>query len=73
MKQLLRTRDAAKYLGVSESTLQKDRVHWRMGVPFHKVGRTVVYVRDDLDVWLDAQCRRSGQRHAVQEQEELSP
>ena len=48
---------AAEYLGVAESTLAK----WRMrGDPpaYRKLGRVVVYDKDDLDAWLDA-CRRT--------------
>jgi predicted DNA-binding transcriptional regulator AlpA len=53
----LRTKTAAEYLGVSESTLAK----WRMlryGPPYHHCGpRIVYYLRDEIDAWL-AECDR---------------
>jgi predicted DNA-binding transcriptional regulator AlpA len=50
---------AARYLGISRSTLRQGRVLGpiigRMPVPpFVKLGRRVVYLRDDLDQWLEA-------------------
>jgi len=47
----LRPHDAANYLGLAESTLAKLRMG-RNGPVFHKLGRAVVYDRDDLDAWL---------------------
>ena len=49
----LRPPEAAKYLGLAESTLAKLRMG-RDGPVFHKLGRAVVYDRDDLDAWLVA-------------------
>ncbi len=49
----LRPPKAAKYLGIAESTLAKLRMG-RNGPAFHKLGRAVVYDRDDLDTWLAA-------------------
>ncbi len=49
----LRPPEAAKYLGIAESTLAKRRM--RCEAPaFHKLGRAVVYDRSDLDAWLAA-------------------
>jgi excisionase family DNA binding protein len=48
--------EAAKYLGISTSTLSKLRV-FGGGPPFHKFGRRVVYDLKDLDSWA-AQRRR---------------
>ena len=45
-----RTPAAAKYLGVSESFLNKDRSKGGAGrVAFRRVGRAVVYDESDLD------------------------
>ena len=49
----LRPPEAAKYLGLAESTLAKLRMG-RDGPAHHKLGRAVVYDLDDLDAWLDA-------------------
>jgi predicted DNA-binding transcriptional regulator AlpA len=49
----LRTRDAAGYLGYSESTLEKKRITGE-GPPFIRLGRLVVYDTRDLDAWLSA-------------------
>ncbi len=49
----LRPPEAAKYLGIAESTLAKRRM--RCEAPaFRKLGRAVVYDRADLDAWLAA-------------------
>lgn len=53
-KPKLRPPDAAKYLGMSASTLAKMRVRGD-GPPYSKVGpRIVVYDVDDIEQWLDA-------------------
>jgi predicted DNA-binding transcriptional regulator AlpA len=56
-RQMLRTPQAAQYLGISVSTLTKLRV-CGSGPIFCKVGRVVVYDPNDLDTWL-ASCRRT--------------
>lgn len=55
----LDTRQASEYLGVSEIALRMGRCdgprHGRMQPPpFCKVGRKILYLRDDLDRWLEA-------------------
>lgn len=50
--------DAAAYLGLSRSTLRKGRMRGRRlsGVPtppYVRLGRTVRYLKDDLDAWLE--------------------
>jgi hypothetical protein len=55
----LRTDAAAEYLGLAESSLEKDRVTRTLGVPFIKAGKIVVYDTRDLDAWLDARRRIS--------------
>ena len=50
---LLSTRDAAAYLALSPRTLEK----WRsrgVGPAYSRIGRRVVYRRDDLDAFVAA-------------------
>jgi predicted DNA-binding transcriptional regulator AlpA len=55
----LRSPEAARYLGISESTLNKTRLTGN-GPPFVKVTpRAVAYRKSDLDAWLEARLRRS--------------
>ena len=53
--QILNTRDAAQYLGLSQTCLE----HWRMlrtGPPFVRVGaRSIRYRLEDLEAWLKSQ------------------
>jgi hypothetical protein len=50
--------EAARYLGISASTLSKLRV-FGGGPKFHKLGRRVIYDTRDLDGWFDARQRLS--------------
>jgi predicted DNA-binding transcriptional regulator AlpA len=50
--------EAARYLGISASTLSKLRV-FGGGPKFHKLGRRVVYDTRDLDGWFEAHQRSS--------------
>lgn len=54
----LRTPEAARYCGSTESTFNKLRLTGG-GAVYITIGRTVVYDPDDLDAWLDANRRRS--------------
>ena len=57
MKRVLRAPEAAKYIGLSESTLAKRRLY---GLPpsfLNLGGRAIGYAIEDLDGWLDT-CRR---------------
>ena len=54
----LNTRQAAAYLQISASTLNKLRVYGD-GPPFVKIGRSVRYRRSDLDVWAATCLRKS--------------
>lgn len=50
--------ETAQYLGVSRATLRTGRMEGKRGKrmttpPFVKVGRKVIYLRDDLDRWLE--------------------
>ena len=56
---ILNTKEAAIYLGVSKAFLERDR--WAGArIPFLKVGsRAVRYRQSDLDNYLDSRLRRS--------------
>ena len=55
----MRTPEAAHYLGISESTLNKTRLTGD-GPPFIKVTpRAVVYRKTDLDAFLESRVRHS--------------
>jgi predicted DNA-binding transcriptional regulator AlpA len=56
--QKLSAPEAARYLGLSPSTLSKRRV-FGGGPKYLKLGRRVVYDTRDLDAWLDAHRRAS--------------
>lgn len=54
-----RTPDAAKYLGVGQSTLERKRVDGT-GPIWRRLGtRIVVYAVPDLDAWASEQIRTS--------------
>ncbi|WP_280139885.1 helix-turn-helix transcriptional regulator [Aerobium aerolatum] len=55
---MLRTPEAAQYLGISASTMNKLRVYGD-GPAFVKLGRTVVYDPVDLNDWLRTNRRTS--------------
>jgi predicted DNA-binding transcriptional regulator AlpA len=56
--QRMRTREAANYCGLAHRTLEKLRLTGN-GPAYLKIGRAVVYDRDDLDDWLASKRRRS--------------
>ena len=50
--------EAATYIGMSRSFLRQarmdgERFNRTPGPPFSKIGRKVLYLRDDLDTWLE--------------------
>ncbi|MEM7482793.1 MAG: helix-turn-helix domain-containing protein [Acidobacteriota bacterium] len=47
---------AAEYLGLAPATLETMRSRGG-GPPFVKLGRRVVYHREDLDAWMDERTR----------------
>ena len=56
---VLRTPQAAAYVGLSASTLEKLRLTGN-GPAFQKAGpKIVVYFPEDLDAWLNSQRRKS--------------
>lgn len=54
----LRTPEAAKFLGLSDRTLEKHRM-FGTGPTFLKLGGRVVYTMDDLTRWAAKGCRKS--------------
>ena len=59
----LTEREAASYIGMSRSYLAQARMEGpretRTPAPlFIKIGRSVRYLREDLDAWLDGQYKR---------------
>lgn len=59
-KRYLRTKEAASDLGISVSVLNKDRGTRLIGIPFTRIGRTILYDKKELDSWLKEQC---GKKH----------
>lgn len=58
-RRLLRVRDAADYLGLSKSTIDKLRVRGT-GPAYSTIGRRIVlYAVSDLDAWVAARRRTS--------------
>ena len=49
---LLTSAEAAKYLGLAEGTLIKERCTRTMRIPFVRIGRAVRYRREDLDKFI---------------------
>ena len=54
----LRTPQAAEYLGLSSSVMEKMRIRGD-GPAYAKLGRLVVYAVSDLEVWVNAHKRTS--------------
>jgi len=75
---LLRTQEAARYLGLSRRTLEKHR-SYGTGPTYRKLGGRVVYALDDLNVWADRGLRRStsdpgtGTVHPAKRMDENTP
>jgi predicted DNA-binding transcriptional regulator AlpA len=55
---LLRTPDAARFLGISIRTLEKHRTYGT-GPVYRKIGGRVVYAVEDLQAWTKIGARRS--------------
>lgn len=49
----LNVKEAAKYLGCSPGTLNKDRCDRLHGIPFTTLGRRVLYDAKELDAYLE--------------------
>lgn len=52
----MKTKEAAAFLGLGESTLEKFR-HYGGGPVYEKLGRSVVYDVNDLERWAAARKR----------------
>jgi excisionase family DNA binding protein len=52
----IRVKEAAHYVGLSKSSLDKMR-HFGGGPNYFKLGRAVVYSTADLDAWMAARRR----------------
>jgi len=46
-------REAAKYLGCSPDTLNRERCQKRLCIPYFRFGRHIRYRRRELDAWLE--------------------
>lgn len=55
-KKLTRS-EAAEHLGVNTQTLANWAHTGKVKIPFHKVGRKVIYFKSDLDAYLDSTRR----------------
>jgi predicted DNA-binding transcriptional regulator AlpA len=61
LEAVLRPEAAAKFVGLSISTLEADRRKRHLGIPFIRLGRRrVVYRPSDLTAWLDSVCEDQG-------------
>lgn len=58
-RRILRTPEAAAYVGLSVSTLEKKRLDGSGPLFVHLGGRAVGYDLADLDEWIDRQRRTS--------------
>lgn len=56
VKKLTRS-EAADHLGVNPQTLANWAHTGKVKIPFHKVGRKVIYFKSDLDAYLDSTRR----------------
>jgi predicted DNA-binding transcriptional regulator AlpA len=55
---MLRTQEAARFLGISQRTLEKHRTYGT-GPIYRKVGGRVLYVVEDLQAWTAIGARKS--------------
>ncbi|TKT81011.1 helix-turn-helix domain-containing protein [Aquamicrobium sp. LC103] len=55
---LLRTQEAARFLGISIRTLEKHRTYGT-GPTYRKIGGRVLYTIRDLEAWSDIGVRKS--------------
>jgi hypothetical protein len=57
-KKLVKTKEAAKVVGLAESTLVVDRCTRRINIPYYKIGGAVRYDLDELRAFVES--RRVG-------------
>ncbi|ORB70853.1 helix-turn-helix transcriptional regulator [Mycobacterium scrofulaceum] len=53
MDELISLRELAAYLGVPESTVYSWRCNGSMPIPGVRIGRRVMFRREDVKAWLD--------------------
>lgn len=63
-KRALTEIEASEYIGMSRSYLRQSRMDGQIGKrkpapPFIKIGRTIRYLKEDLDDWLNSFYRAS--------------
>mgnify|MGYP001770061356 CR=1 FL=1 len=51
-KRLLTTKETAEYLGVKQSTLEQSRLSGNLGIPFVRLGRSIRYRLEDLELYV---------------------
>ncbi len=51
---IMRTSQAAEYIGMKKNTLEVWRCK-KKGPKFHKIGRNIVYFKEDLDTYITSQ------------------
>jgi predicted DNA-binding transcriptional regulator AlpA len=64
IKRCLTEKEAAHYIGMSASYLKKDRMEGRIGgrtpgPKYLKIGKSIRYLKEDLDQWLETKCLNS--------------
>lgn len=62
MRRCLTEKEAANYIGMSIAFLRKDRSEGKIGnrtpgPKYLKIGKSVRYLKDELDRWLEGSCR----------------
>lgn len=63
----VRVQQAAEYLGVSKSFLDKARCYGTSGPAFMRLGRTIIYDTAELDRWLRSCTVANSNVHTEQE------
>lgn len=63
MKHALTEKEAAQYIGMITVFLRKDRCEGKIGnrtpgPKFIKIGASIRYLKDELDRWLEDNCKR---------------
>jgi hypothetical protein len=53
------THTAARFTGLSARTLEKRRLSCTADPPYRKIGKRVLYDRDELIAWLESKRRAS--------------
>src|SRR2546421_1809919 len=73
--QTLTSPEAAEYIGLSDSWMRQSRMPGRVGSPpFLRCGRSIRYLRADLDRWLEQRrCSPGGEPDNVQHRQASEP